>query len=30
MEKVIIMAVGVILFALLIDFVTGYRISHFK
>jgi hypothetical protein len=30
MDKVIIACLGVALFAILIDVVTGYRISHFK
>jgi len=30
MDKMIIACLGVVLFAILIDFMTGYRISHFK
>lgn len=30
MDKVIIACLGVVLFTILIDVVTGYRISHFK
>lgn len=30
MDKVIIACLGVVLFTIFIDVVTGYRISHFK
>ena len=30
MNKVIIACLGVVLFTILIDAVSGYRISHFK
>lgn len=30
MNKVIIACLGVVLFTILVDVVTGYRISHFK